>query len=107
MMNACTAWQRNYATGRDAARREAARGLPPPVGRCSEARRALAPDCLITDRDERMIGAGGALTYLMLDVLICGRLVYSRNECATRYRSGAPNRLLTVFRWLLLWFAWR
>lgn len=101
MTKAFTARQRNYTPERDAARRELARGLPPPMDWRNEARRTLASDCLVIDGHGRIIRAEGAPTGLMLDPLICGRLVYIRDECGTRYWLGSPNRLRAVLRWLL------
>lgn len=101
MMKAATARQRRFTPGRDAARWELARGLPPPLDWRSEARRALAPESLGIDGEGHVIRIGGAPTGFMLDPLIGGRQVYIRDECGTRYWLGSPNRLRVVLRWLL------
>ena len=101
MMKAAAARQRRFTPGRDEARWELARGLPPPLDWRSEARRALAPESLGIDGEGRVIRIGGAPTGFMLDPLIGGRQVYIRDECGTRYWLGSPNRLRVVLRWLL------
>lgn len=100
-MKAATAKQQVFAPEQDEARRELARGLPPPLDWRSEARRTLASDRLTIDGNGRIIRTGGAPTGFMLDPLISGRQVYIRDECGTRYWLGSPNRLRAVLRWLL------
>lgn len=100
-MKAATARQRRFIPEQDEARRELARGLPPPLDWRSEARRALAPESLGIDGKGRIVRIGGALTGFMLDPLIGGRQVYIRDEYGTRYWLGSPYRLRVVLRWLL------
>lgn len=100
-MKAATAQQPKFTPGRDEARRELARGLPPAMDWRSDARRALASDSLTIDGKGWIIRAGGAPTGFMLDPLISGRQVYIRDACGTRYWLGSPNRLRAVLRWLL------
>lgn len=101
MMKAFTARQRRDTHERNAARRELARGLPAPMDWRNEAQRALVSDRLRVSSNGRIIRAEGAPTGFVLDPLICGRLVYIRDECGTRYWLGSPNRLRAVLRWLL------
>lgn len=101
MTNAVAARQPEFTAEQDEAPSELSQSLPPPMEWRSEARRALASDCLTLDGSGRIIRAGGQPTGFALNPLLSGRQVYLLDECGTRYWLGSPNRVCMVVRWLL------